>query len=63
MERSSNREINRKNCEVGKMFNKLIKFDSIAFPFAIERVEMNTGDGIMRITFLLFHIDFIYHKN
>lgn len=45
------------------MFNKLIKFDSIAFPFAIERVEMNTGDGIMRITFLLFHIDFIYHKN
>jgi hypothetical protein len=45
------------------MFNKLIKFDSIAFPLAIERVEMNTGDWIMRITFLLFHIDFIYHKN
>lgn len=45
------------------MFNKLIKFDSIAFPLAIERVEMNTGDGIIRIAFLIFCIDFTYHKN
>lgn len=45
------------------MFNKLIKFDSIAFPLAIERVEMNTGDGIIRITFLFFHIDYRYGEN
>ena len=46
-----------------RMFNKLIKFDSIAFPLAIERVEMSAGAGIMRITFLFFHIDFWYGEN
>ena len=40
------------------MFNKLIKFDSIAFPLAIERVEMSVGAGIMRITFLFFILIF-----
>lgn len=45
------------------MFNKLIKFDSIAFPLAIERVEMSAGAGIMRITLLFFHIDFWYSEN
>lgn len=40
-----------------------IKFSTIALPFSIEKIEMESGEGMIRIAFLIIHLDIKYHKN
>ena len=37
-----------------------IKFNTIALPFSIEKIEL---EGMIRIAFLIIHLDIKYHKN
>ena len=38
-------------------------FSTIALPFSIEKIEMESGEGMIRIAFLIIHLDIKYHKN
>ena len=38
-------------------------FRTIALPFSIEKIEMESGEGMIRIAFLIIHLDIKYHKN
>lgn len=34
-----------------------MNFATFAFPFSIEKIEFSNGEGLLRITFLCFHLD------
>ena len=38
-------------------------FSTIALPFSIEKIDMESGEGMIRIAFLIIHLDIKYHKN
>lgn len=49
-----------KSLEVEKM---KINFNTIALPFSIEKIELESGERMIRIAFLIIHLDIKYHKN
>lgn len=40
-----------------------INFSTIALPLSIEKIELESGEGMIRIAFLFIHLDIKYHKN
>lgn len=38
-------------------------FSTIALPFSIEKIELESGEEMIRIAFLIIHIDIKYHRN